>query len=98
MILLGYPLHPPGKPQQRRDAHLPAIREPILFVQGSRDPFGTAREIRDLLPALQRAELYAVEGGDHSFKVPSSARSPAGDVIGPILDRVAGWIRSTDPS
>src|SRR4051794_24527571 len=42
VIFLGYPLHPPGRPDQRRDAHLPAIAEPMLFVQGSRDAFGSA--------------------------------------------------------
>src|SRR5215207_2888979 len=54
LIFLGYPLHPPGKPEQRRDAHLPAVREPILFVQGTRDAFGSADEIRALLPKLKR--------------------------------------------
>ena len=70
LICLGYPLHPPGRPEQRRDAHLPAIQEPILFVQGTRDQFGTADDIRRLLPRLSsRATLYEVADGDHSFKV-----------------------------
>ena len=70
LVFLGYPLHPPGRPEQRRDAHLPDIREPMLFVQGSRDLFGTADEIRALLPRLNsRAELFEVADGDHSFKV-----------------------------
>ena len=46
LVFFGYPLHPPGKPDQRRDAHLPAIVEPMLFIQGSKDPFGTGDEIR----------------------------------------------------
>ena len=41
LVLLGYPLHPPGRPEQRRDAHLPGVGRPMLFVQGSRDSFGT---------------------------------------------------------
>lgn len=70
LIFLGYPLHPPGRPEQRRDAHLPAIKEPMLFVQGTRDQFGTADEIRALLPRLNPgARLYEVADGDHSFKV-----------------------------
>ena len=48
LVFLGYPLHPPGRPEQRRDAHLPAIAEPMLFVQGSRDAFGSGTEIREL--------------------------------------------------
>ena len=70
LVFLGYPLHPPGRPDQRRDKHLPAIAQPMLFVQGTRDPFGTADEIRALLPALNsRAHLFEVADGDHSFKV-----------------------------
>jgi uncharacterized protein len=92
VILLGYPLHPPGKPQQRRDAHLPSIAEPMLFVQGSRDTFGTASEIRELLPRLQRATVHEVIGGDHGFKVPKRAGDP-GAVMAGIYDAVAAWMR-----
>ena len=88
LIFLGYPLHPPGKPQQRRDAHLPRIEEPMLFVQGSRDAFGTADEIRELLPRLRRATLREVVGGDHSFKI----RRGSPDPLDAILDDVARWI------
>ena len=70
LVFLGYPLHPPGRPEQRRDKHLPAIAQPMLFVQGTRDQFGTADEIRALLPSLNpRAELFEVPDGDHSFAV-----------------------------
>jgi hypothetical protein len=69
LVFFGYPLHPPGRPQQRRDAHLPAIAEPMLFIQGSRDAFGTAAEIRELVPRLNpRTELVEIADGDHSFK------------------------------
>lgn len=93
LVFLGYPLHPPGKPDQRRDAHLPAIAEPMLFVQGSRDPFGTSDEIRSLLPRLQQAILHEIPGGDHSFKV-SGRGAPKPDAVhGEILDAVRDWIR-----
>jgi uncharacterized protein len=92
LVFLGYPLHPPGKPEQRRDAHLPAIAEPMLFVQGSRDAFGTAEEIRALLSRLRRATLHEVPGGDHSFKV-SGRGAPKPDVVlDGILDVVRDWI------
>ena len=69
LVYFGYPLHPPGRPQQRRDAHLPSIREPMLFIQGTRDEFGSSAEIRELLPRLNAAtELFEVGDGDHSFK------------------------------
>jgi len=88
LVFLGYPLHPPGKPQQRRDAHLPSIAQPMLFVQGTRDPFGTADEILELAPRLQRATVHAVAGGDHSFKVPGKK-----DVLEEILDVVASFVQ-----
>jgi len=92
LVFLGYPLHPPGKPEQRRDAHLPAIREPLLFVQGTRDAFGTADEIRQLLPKLQQAALHEVAGGDHSFKVSGRGAPKPDAVLGGILDVVRDWI------
>ncbi len=91
IVLLGYPLHPPGRPDQRRDAHLTAIAEPMLFLQGSRDSFGSGEEIAALLPSLQHARLELVEGGDHSFKVPGGA-ARQGPVIERILDVVAGFV------
>lgn len=92
LVFLGYPLHPPGKPYQRRDAHLPRIAAPMLFVQGTRDAFGTSDEIRALLPTLPNAALYEVADGDHSFKIPArSGRNPDA-VIERILDQVVAWM------
>ena len=91
LVFLGYPLHPPGQPDRRRDAHLPAIAEPMLFVQGSRDTFGTAEEIAALLPRLQRATLHEIAGGDHSFKVPGgkTRQEPA---FQEVMNAAAAWI------
>jgi predicted alpha/beta-hydrolase family hydrolase len=94
LVLLGYPLHPPGQPGKRRDAHLPAIAEPMLFVQGSRDTFGTEDEIRALLPSLQHATLHAIAGGDHSFKVPGGKARQEPVFLG-VMDTVAEWMRAT---
>jgi predicted alpha/beta-hydrolase family hydrolase len=76
LVLLGYPLHPPGRPDQRRDKHLPAIARPMLFVQGARDAFGTPDELAPILGALQPPpRLHVVALGDHSFKL--SRKDPA---------------------
>lgn len=93
LVFLGYPLHPPGKPTQRRDAHLPKIAEPMLFVQGSADTFGTAPEIAALLPSLQRATLHEIAGGDHSFRVPGgkAKQEPA---FQEVMNAVAAWTES----
>ncbi len=93
LVFFGYPLHPPGKPQQRRDAHLPAIAEPMLFVQGGVDTFGTGAEIRGMLTSLQRATLHEIPGGDHSFKVPGG-QARQEPVLAEVLDTAAAWIRA----
>src|SRR4051812_44897821 len=93
-FFLGYPLPPPGAPEKRRDAHLPAIAEPLLFVQGTRDTFGTSSEIEALLPTLQRARLHAIEDGDHSFKVRARSGQKPDQVIEGVMDVVASWITS----
>jgi uncharacterized protein len=92
LVFLGYPLHPPGRPHQRRDAHLPSIAAPMLFVQGTRDAFGTADEIRALLPRLQCASLHEVAGGDHSFKVAGRGAPGPERAMAEILDAVADWM------
>jgi predicted alpha/beta-hydrolase family hydrolase len=93
VLFCGYPLHPPGRPDQRRDTHLPQISEPMLFVQGSRDTFGTEEEITALLPRLQKATLHVIKGGDHSFKVPGGAKAqqPAFDEA---MTAAAAWMKS----
>ena len=71
LVLLGYPLHPPGQPHKRRDAHLPSVRRPMLVIQGSRDSFGTPEELAPAFGSLDPpATIHVIEGGDHSFKVP----------------------------
>ena len=93
LVYFGYPLHPPGRPEQRRDAHLPAIREPMLFIQGTRDNFGTPAEIRELLPRLQRAEIVEIADGDHSFKTRTKVTGRKPDAaIGDVIDAAAAFI------
>jgi predicted alpha/beta-hydrolase family hydrolase len=96
LVFLGYPLHPPGKPDQLRSKHLPAIKAPMLFVQGSRDTFGTPDELRPIIKTLKvPAELYAVEGGDHSFKVLKRAGVTQEETYEAVLDRIDHWLRAT---
>ena len=68
LLLLSYPLHAPGKPQQLRTAHFPKLSTPVLFVHGSRDPFGSLDEMRSaikLIPA--QVSLIEVEGVWHDL-------------------------------
>jgi predicted alpha/beta-hydrolase family hydrolase len=90
LIFLGYPLHPPGKPDQLRAAHLAKIRAPMLFIQGARDPFGKPDELRPILDRLQaRVTLHVVENGDHSLAPPKKGD----DVYNGIQDVIVAWIR-----
>jgi predicted alpha/beta-hydrolase family hydrolase len=96
LVLLGYPLHPPGKKDQLRAKHLSGIKAPMLFVQGSRDAFGTPQELRPILKKLKvPAELYEVAGGDHSFKVLKRAGVTQEDTYKAVLDRIEQWLRAT---
>jgi predicted alpha/beta-hydrolase family hydrolase len=69
LVFLGYPLHPPGKPERIRDAHLSKIAGPMLFLQGTRDPFATPDLLHRTVERLPNGRLVEVDGGDHSFKV-----------------------------
>lgn len=94
LVFLGYPLHPPGRPDKLRDAHLKDVRAPMLFVQGSRDAFGTKEEISAIIKKHRlQANLYAVEGVDHSFKVPKSM-GPQQQIYEQVMDEVARWARA----
>lgn len=93
LVFLGYPLHPPGRPDKLRDAHLPEITAPMLFVQGARDTFGTTDELRAVIKRLHlSATLYAIEGGDHSLKVPKKGNPPQAAVYESTMDEIARWL------
>jgi predicted alpha/beta-hydrolase family hydrolase len=94
LIFLGYPLHPPGKPDQLRAAHLAKIRAPMLFIQGARDPFGAPDELRPILDRLPaRVTLHVVESGDHSLAPPKKGGRSVDDVYNEVQDAIAAWIR-----
>src|SRR5512143_1847001 len=93
LAFLAYPLHPPGQFERRREAHLPSIAVPMLFVQGTRDAF--ARE--DLLLALierlgPRAELHRVAEADHSFGVLRRTGRAPQDVLVEVRNALVGWL------
>jgi len=94
LVLLGYPLHPPGRPAVMRAAHLPAIRRPMLFVQGSRDNFGTPSELNPILAGLSPPPtLHVVAGGDHSLKVSRDPQAQAA-VYDDVQRTIVRWIQS----
>lgn len=70
LLLMGYPLHPPGKPEQLRVEHLPKLVAPVLFVSGTKDEFGTPEDLRAAvaMTASARKELLLIDGARHDLK------------------------------
>jgi predicted alpha/beta-hydrolase family hydrolase len=95
LALLGYPLHPAGQPAKRREAHLPAIRCPILLIQGSRD---SLCDLSLLTPVLERLDaphrLVVISEGDHSFKAPKRAGRSPQEIFALIRDELRGFVRA----
>jgi predicted alpha/beta-hydrolase family hydrolase len=92
LVYLGYPLHPPGKPEKVRDGHLYGMTTPMLFLQGSRDTFATPGKLEDVVSRIgPNAVLQWVEGGDHSFAVAGMKR-PAAEVGASLAGPVADFI------
>ncbi len=80
LVCLGYPFHPPGRPEVLRTSHLRDLRTPTLVLQGTRDPFGRPEEVAryELAPSIR---VVWIEDGDHSFKPrKSSGRTAAGNL------------------
>jgi uncharacterized protein len=95
LVLLGYPLHPPGRPTERRDAHLGDVRRPMLIVQGSRDTFGTPAEFESLLGSLSPSvSMHVVAGGDHSFKIARGGKAGQDSVYEEVQRTIAEWIEN----
>jgi len=93
LLLFGYPLHPPGKPQQLRVAHLPEIRVPVLVVQGERDPFGSPDELRPHFAKIGAPVVVkAIERGDHSLAPPKGSGRSVDQVHAEIQEAAAAWI------
>ncbi len=92
LIFFGYPLHPPGKPQQRRDKHLPDASVPMLFLHGTRDPFGSPDEMSALVAGLPGSQLEIIAGGDHSLVAPRR-QDPDGQARERALDVAAAFMR-----
>jgi predicted alpha/beta-hydrolase family hydrolase len=92
LLLLSYPLHPPRKPEQLRTQHLPNLHTACLFVQGTRDPFGSMEEIEkalELIPA--KKELLKVEGAGHDLGF--KGKSGQKDLPEQIVSRTAAFFR-----
>src|SRR5437879_4973209 len=93
LIYFGFPLHAAGMPGAERGKHLSNIDVPMLFLQGSRDALADLKLLKPLCKQLgNQAELFVIEGGDHSFHVLKSARKSDVEVLDAVADKAAGWM------
>ena len=91
LVCIGYPFHPPGRPEELRTTHLAGLATPTLICQGSRDPFGTREEVAAyaLSPAI---EIAWFEDGDHDLRPRKAVTGlTAADHLATVAARVAGW-------
>jgi predicted alpha/beta-hydrolase family hydrolase len=92
LFLLAYPLHPPGRPDQLRDAHLPAIKVPVICFNGTRDPFCTPSLMDEVLKRVKIDwKMCWVEGADHSFHVLKSSGKTDAQVLNEIANAAEAW-------
>jgi predicted alpha/beta-hydrolase family hydrolase len=93
VVCLGYPFHPPGKPERLRTAHLETLKTSTLIVQGTRDPFGTREEVASY--SLSAAiEVEWMEDGDHSLKPRKKSGRTLEDNLAEAVDAIVSFIRS----
>lgn len=91
LLCLGYPFHPPGKPQQLRTKHLADLRTPALICQGTRDAFGTPDEVAGLTLS-DRIEILWLEDGDHDLKPRKKISGySAADHLKTMAEAVSAW-------
>ncbi len=96
LVLLGYPLHPPGKKDQLRDAHLYALRVPVLFFAGTRDTFCDLDLLHMVLGRMKSDwDLEVIDGGDHSFGVSKTANLTQDEVYAHILQKMVDWLKTS---
>jgi predicted alpha/beta-hydrolase family hydrolase len=93
LVLLGYPLHPPGRKDKLRDAHLADIKIPMLYFSGTRDPLCDLALLENVLKKLDVDwDLDIIEGGDHSFKLPKSLTIPEREIFSRLVKRTISWL------
>jgi predicted alpha/beta-hydrolase family hydrolase len=93
LMLLAYPLHPPGQPEKLRDAHLPEIKMPVICFNGTRDPFCTPALMEAVVQRVKTDwEMHWVEGADHSFHVLKSSGRTDAEVQADIGDKARLWM------
>ncbi len=92
-ICMGYPFHPPGKPEKLRTEHLEVINKPVLILQGERDTFGTREEVATY-KLSEKVQLSYLADGDHSFKPRKSSGFTIDGHLNQAITQTAEFIKS----
>jgi len=93
LLLLAYPLHPPGQPEKLRDEHLAKIKVPTLCFNGTRDSFCTPEIMKRVVSKLgKNFTMHWIEGADHGFKVPKSSGRTYADVLEEVKESSRSWL------
>jgi predicted alpha/beta-hydrolase family hydrolase len=92
LALFAYPLHPPGRPGQARDAHLPAIGVPVLFCSGTNDAFASPEELRAAAARAPHSSVHLLESADHGFNAPRSSGRTRQDVWQEAVKTMKDWL------
>ena len=91
LLCLGYPFHPPGKPEQLRTKHLAALKTPALICQGTRDIFGSRDEVAGY-GLSEKIEILWLEDGDHDLKPRKGISGfTSADHLKTVADKVKSW-------
>jgi predicted alpha/beta-hydrolase family hydrolase len=93
LALFAYPLHPPGKPEQRRDEHLASLRVRTLFCSGTRDTFAAPDELREAAGLVKRAKVHLLEAADHGFAVQKASGRTREDVYREAAHVLLSWLK-----
>jgi predicted alpha/beta-hydrolase family hydrolase len=92
LVFFGFPLHAAGKPSAERGKHLAEVTVPMLFLQGSRDALADLKLLKPLCHRLgKRAELFVIDGGDHSFHTLKSSGRSDDEVLNEVAGKAASW-------
>lgn len=93
LLFFGFPLHAAGKPSADRGKHLAEVSIPMLFLQGSRDALADLKLLKPLCHRLgKRAEIFVVDGADHSFHMLKSSGRSDDEVLNEVADKAVSWI------
>ena len=95
LLLLGYPLHPAGKPERRRDEHFPRLSCPVLFVSGTRDSLGPQEGLTEACARVAGpATIHWLHTADHGFRPLKASGRTTDDVLQEVADTSVAWVKA----